>query len=338
MVPFPRAAAPRRRWRDRVAFTLIELLVVIAIIGVLIALLLPAVQRTRESASRIQCANNLKQIGLAFHHHHDVIGHFPDGGEGWDPGTYPRNWSDDKSVPLPAPHQNWGWCYQILPYIEQTNVWVTKSDSAVRSSIIKTFSCPSKRPPQLVNDKRYGNSMMLDYAGNGGNDVAHHPLAGSPGNGRTGAVVRRPAPLKETEDDTDRRSVSVRLNGGIPDGSSNTVLVGEKRMHRNLLGTLMDNGYGWPDDDQGWVCGWDQDEMRWALLGVSPDLLSGDWNQATAYQFGSSHPAGMNAVFCDGSVRVVHYTVQSNNDPTKLGVWQRLCVRDDGLPVNADDI
>src|SRR5206468_11059272 len=110
------------------AFTLVELLVVIAIIGVLVALLLPAVQSAREASRRSKCTNNLKQFGLAFHNHHDTLGIFPDGGENWDPVAWPRVMLN--GTPATAPKQNWGWGYQILPYIEQSGVWNSSSDAA----------------------------------------------------------------------------------------------------------------------------------------------------------------------------------------------------------------
>jgi prepilin-type N-terminal cleavage/methylation domain-containing protein len=98
------------RQKRRSAFTLIELLVVIAIISVLMAMLLPAVQKVREAANRGKCANNLKQIGIALHHYHDVFGMFPPG-KGVVPGMPPA------AMPRWSPHA------RILPYIEQTNVY-----------------------------------------------------------------------------------------------------------------------------------------------------------------------------------------------------------------------
>src|SRR5688572_11505918 len=127
------------------AFTLVELLVVIAIIGVLVALLLPAVQAAREASRRTKCSNSVKQFGLAFHNHHDVLGLFPDGGENWSPTAYPRSFQ--QGAPATAPNQNWGWGYQILPYIEQTSVWQNADDAVVRGVTLPVYFCSSRRKP-----------------------------------------------------------------------------------------------------------------------------------------------------------------------------------------------
>jgi prepilin-type processing-associated H-X9-DG protein len=132
-------------------------------------------------------------------------------------------------------------------------------------------------------------------------------------------VVRRP-------DGTANRSEPVGLTN-IPDGASNTLLLSEKRMDVGQIGQSQ------PDNDQGFVAGWDWDEIRWGQQAPMRDR-AGEW---TPDRFGSSHRAGINAVFADGSVRVISYSIQSNNDPRNLGVWQRLCSRNDGQPVSAGD-
>ncbi len=297
-------SAPGRR-----AFTLVELLVVIAIIAVLIGLLLPAVQKVREAASRLRCANNLRQLGLGFHAYHDVLGRLPQGGKNACDQPYANDAVAAKCQNPPPDDPTWGccspwdrtewsWTWQILPYVEQQAVYNSPRNSVAYRSVVKTYYCPSRREPRLFN-----NEAKVDYVG----------CAGTGGNGmlsRTGTPY-------------------VRLVGDVPDGLSNTIMLGEKQLNVARLGLTYD------DNEPAVAPGWDTEIYR---LGASPPdhdrnhaSCWGDDPNAASSLFGSSHPTAVNVCLGDGSIRSVRYSVSRS-------VFQRACVRNDGLDYAPDDL
>jgi prepilin-type N-terminal cleavage/methylation domain-containing protein len=323
------------RSRRRGAFTLIELLVVIAILAVLIGLLLPAVQKVREAASRMACQNNLKQMGVAAHIHHDQVGYFPTAGN----GVGPRTWVNGVvgGTPVVGSGQAWGWMYQLLPYLEQGNLWgyaagANGGDDAVKQTPVKLYFCPSRRRSAAVP---LPNGAVNDYVGNGG--------AGYNGY-RTAAWA--PASVAVAADGgygviactLCSRDVGVVRTSAITDGTSNTMLIGEKSLNSARYG----GGDG--NDNQGYWRGIDSDVVGGIYTPVSPDpappyapqqdrSYPGTYNYSGNFSlFGSAHPVGFNAVFCDGSVRVIRYSVDVDN------VLLPACVRDDGLPFDVGSL
>jgi prepilin-type N-terminal cleavage/methylation domain-containing protein/prepilin-type processing-associated H-X9-DG protein len=285
----------RRLWVRRAAFTLIELIVVIAILAVTVGLLLPAVQKVRESAARLRCQNNLKQLGLAFHSHHDQLGTFPSGG--WDWFNVPTYQS---GLPLSGARQQSGWGFQILPYVEANNVWTTGPVVAIATPN-PLFFCPSRRPPQTV---AYSDEYTPPLTGG----MLTHALGDYAGSNWEGTgVVRRFTPTRMSD---------------LTDGTTTTLVLAEKRLNLQNLGTAQ------PDDNEGYSAGWDEDVMRSTAKPPAPDFRDASWDKAR--RFGSSHPGGINAVFADGSVRTISFTVGQV-------VFERLGNRGDGQVVDVSD-
>lgn len=263
------------RSRPSTGFTLVELLVVIAIIGILVGLLLPAVQAAREAARRAQCLNNLKQIGLAFHSHHDQFKHFPTGGWNWDtPPTYLNG------APVTGAEQRAGWAFQVLPFVEAGNTWQAGAEVAIGQPN-QIYFCPSRRGAQVV---KFPDHYLPQI---NGRDVTHALCDYAASNRDGSGVVRRFLPRQFRD---------------VTDGTSNTLLVGDKRLNRTLLGSPQE------DDNEGYTAGWNTDTMRSTDKPPLPDLSGlGDGDD----RFGSSHPGVFQISLTDGSTRSISYSVDN---------------------------
>ncbi len=150
-------------------FTLVELLVVIAIIGVLVALLLPAIQAARESARRMTCTNQLKQMILAMQNHVGALRVFPTGGSRFNPQihNYTTGGRNSPGAPLGPAKQGLGWAYQILPYLEQGAIKGIVTQAQLQNSVVSLYLCPSRRSPDIVRtDPGTGSptTVLSDYA------------------------------------------------------------------------------------------------------------------------------------------------------------------------------
>ncbi len=359
----------------RAAFTLVELLVVITIIGILIALLLPAVQSAREAAHKVQCANNCKQLGLALHEYHTSYGKFP-------PSSVWRvngNLDVSKVDTLNNPNLAENWVILVLPQLEQTTLFksfdLTKPISgsgsaanvAARATQLAMMLCPSdtyNRKPFMGSADSATNQMgdnwaRGNYGTNGGEGYQSFTYAPYYYANAAGPVWWQYSIARGVMG----ANTSCRIED-IRDGTSNTILMGEIRagvvpfdargiwaMSGSCPSALW--GCGFVSDDYGPNCNAANADdpmgcshIYTAVGGAVPLAQLGmpcsysdspNWQQTAR----SMHSGGVNVCMCDGSVRFIFDQIQvssgfvANPTPATLSVWDRLILSSDGQPIDA---
>jgi prepilin-type N-terminal cleavage/methylation domain-containing protein/prepilin-type processing-associated H-X9-DG protein len=315
----------------RRGFTLVELLVVIAIIGVLVALLLPAVQAAREAARRMQCQNNFKQIGLGSHNHHDVLGELP------------RAFS---------PTTGLSWHVNILPYIEQINLYNNFDTTTVNPShtfgkrnnpngltIVTTYQCPScsvKRQPFNPPNNTNGTSDLIPAGSGQPAAVPHYygvngPRGAMSGGGTypVGTALHEGVPVATTG--IFQRDGTIRM-AKVTDGLSNTIMVAEMAWLSPQYGTRYRTWVRGGDEYSGIVAG--KPGFVVSCRNVTNPINSiFTANLIVPYNdvpFGSMHPGGMNVCLGDGSVRFLNQTIS-------MATYRALASRDQGENVPTID-
>jgi hypothetical protein len=317
--------------------------VVIAIIGILVALLLPAVQAAREAARRSECVNHLKQIGIGFLNHENSHRFLPTAG--WSP------WQVGDPLLGAGRTQPGGWMYQILPYIEEQSLYDLPDDNdkktvttrqreqalVLQETPVAVYNCPTRRPAKaygyrLSNGWNPHNSGSItqqtgkvakgDYAGNAGDGPGFDFWALPDPNAtkkrfvtfaeKTGWFIRpydNPNegewPPLDGQTGVNFCGVNVKLSQ-IVDGMSKTYMVGEKYMNADAYDDPDGNLDG--GDNHSYYQGFDWDVNRWAWPKWPPEQ---DTPGLLGIQrFGSAHPGGWHALLCDGSVQIVAYDVE----------------------------
>jgi prepilin-type N-terminal cleavage/methylation domain-containing protein/prepilin-type processing-associated H-X9-DG protein len=301
------------RTRRRPGFTLIELLVVIAIIAVLIALLLPAVQAAREASRRASCLNNLRQIGLAMHNYHSANNSFPIGYVAW------------ANTDLNATSPGWGWGSAILPTMEQAPLYSAANlnlpiedptNLTVRTTGLNVFTCPSDRFTGLitvsdVNSVPIAQAWSTSYAACFGRDVN---ITKAPTGGNGLFMCNLSFGVKD-----------------VTDGTSQTIMVGERGClltQAPWIGSI-NNGVlrvtpGSPSQSTATKTAPVEPLARADTAGGTSDNLFFDPDD-----FYSPHPAGLNYLMADGSVKFIKTSINAN-------VYGDLASRNQGEIVSSD--
>jgi prepilin-type N-terminal cleavage/methylation domain-containing protein/prepilin-type processing-associated H-X9-DG protein len=305
--------------KSRLGFTLVELLVVMAIIGVLVALLLPAVQAARESARRARCANNLRQLALGCHNHEQVLGTLPRGGT--EPGLPVPAGANDESC-CGENGAYWSWIARLLPFIEQDNLYkqaniptntIGQSKPQIATPLAIVY-CPSSNMTAkmtMTNPADFTAGTVIvavtNYKGNQGSNwdvgqwinIRYGDVREGMRNG-DGVLFRNDA----------RALPKLRLNQ-ITDGTSNTIMIGE------VIPEV--------EDRNAWA--YTNGAYATCAIPINAKDASGKWfppgQWQNNYSFRSRHPGGAQFAFCDGSVRFL-------TDNIAVQTYRALATRDVG--------
>jgi prepilin-type N-terminal cleavage/methylation domain-containing protein/prepilin-type processing-associated H-X9-DG protein len=312
----------KKQW----GFTLIELLVVIAIIAVLIGLLLPAVQKVREAAARLKCKNNLKQIGLALHNHHDRVGYFP-------PGYTSNATNTDGTGP------GWGWAAHLLPDLEQENLYrlinftqpiiASGNHAVVRQAAVPFLRCPSDPRQDPIPLSEFTNPAGLTTPLARSNYVACY--GNTPFLGESAAVMTTHLSI----DGISGKGMFYRNSrtriADVTDGLSNTLAIGEKNA-KNTMATWVGviPGATWRSaNDVANYGGIPTNIAAAKVLGHACRQHPPSADAGVAEDFSSPHINGVNVLFADGSVHAIRQSIN-------MRVYPFTATIADGIPLEID--